>query len=532
MLTIVLVVLVICAVLGVAYLMRGRLREHFGLAPRQGWLYDLVDGVYCVTLTRRDERMSNARDFFASINVTPTYIDAIDRKHDLDLPNLMTDCDATGVCKLMPAFTLSGGEVACYLSHLKALRTFLDDRRNGRPCRLAVICEDDVKPVGPDDLQAVVNKMQAVMREAAAVDWNVINMGPCLSWCEARGVLGGGAATAFDGERSSSKCSHFIVVNRAGAEAILAHAFPIFNIPYDVKLNILARQHRIRMLEADVPLFTQNRERLKSELNHDDRLVHCGFVTPPARDYLVFSSVGNQSRWYDEWATPHRTYDIFVSYYGDDATRMQVSAMSADRLNVTSGGKFQNLYAWYHGKPELFGGYRYIAVLDDDIQMSGADIDRMFATADKLDLWVSQPSFSDDSKVSHEITKHEQGVSVAYTNFIEMNCPFFKADKLFEVLNSDKNDGTLFGYGTDFMYQDILGADATKYAVVHSVQCRNPRDNEKPDGREILKLASQDARVSQWESYRSRFGLRDVTPTVHSCVDDGSGLPMPGYCKV
>ena len=511
----------------VAYMMRDNLAEHFGDAPRGGWLYDHVDGIYCITLTRRPERVANAKEFFESINTKPTYVRAVDKKFDLDVLHLLGDCSPDGTCKLMPKFALSHGEVACYMSHLKALRTFLDDKRpDGKPCQTCIVCEDDVRPVEQAALPTFMAKMAAVVKEVKGVTWNVVNLGPCLSYCAARKPIAG-ASDVYDGASSSSKCSHFIMVNRAGAEAILENAFPIYNIPYDVKLNVLARQRVITMLETDEPLITQNRGRVKSELDHDDRLLHCVDVAPPRRKWLVFTSAGNQTRWYDPdmWGGADREYDVFVAFYGSDADRRAMSKLHADRFAVMTGGKFQNLFAWYHAKPEFFEGYQYVAVLDDDIEISTPDLNRMFRIASDRDLWVCQPSFSDDSKISFPITRHEDGVALAYTNFVEMNCPFFRADKLFEFLNSPRNDGTLYGYGTDYLYMDVLSGggaggshDGRKFAVVHSVTCKNPRDDEKVDGREILKLASQDMRRLQWEQYAARRDLPDHVDAAVSCA--------------
>ena len=526
-------ILIACITCTIAFLLRDNMKEHFGDMPRKDWIYDYVDGVYCILLTKRKQRVNNAMAFFNGINVKPTYIDAIDKNMNLDIDSMLNDCTHNGVCKLIPKYTLTRGEIACYVSHLKALRTFLEDvRPDGKRCETCIVCEDDVKPIESGSLPMLVNKFVAVMNETKGVPWNVINLGPCITWCDARRAVDN-SAVVYDGELSSSKCSHFIVVNRAGAQTILDNAFPIFNIPYDVKLNVLARQGRIKMLEADVPIVSQNRERLRSELDHDDELVHCVSVNHPKNEYLVFGSIGDQSKWFEngQWGGNDRLYDLYIAYYGSDVTKIVLSSMTADRFFEMKGGKFQNLYALYQAKPEFFNGYKYIAVLDDDIDISSTEINIMFQIAEKLDLWICQPSFTDDSKISHDITRHENGISVAYTNLIEMNCPFFNASKLFQVLNSDKNDGTLYGYGTDYMYQDILGDSDKKYAIIHSVQCRNPEDHEKPDGREILKLASQETRVGQWNAYAQRFNLNSkIVPTVHSCVEDGTGLPMPSYC--
>jgi hypothetical protein len=509
-------------------------RRVEGFDPSSKWIDMVADVVYCIVLNRRSARVQNVKEFFAGLHVDPVYVNAIDKNHDLNIDDLINDCDETGACKLMPKYTLSAGEVGCYLSHLKALRTFLDGKkRDGGPLQTCIICEDDVKPVGGEELPKVIQKLMTVAREAKDLDWDFINMGPCHSWCDARLRK---SSILWDGKMSSAVCSHFIMVNRRGAERILANAFPIFNLPYDVKVNALARQGIINYFETSDIVVTQNRNSIKSELGHDNEMRHCEKVWPPRRKNLIFSSVGDNSRWYTEnmWTGQDRTFDIIVAFYGSDANQMTISQMNSDRLISIKGSKFQNLYRCYNSWPQYFMQYEYIAVLDDDIQMSTPDINRMFELTKAMGLWISQPSFTPDSKVSHDITKNEPALKLAYTNFVEMNCPFFEAKRLFDVLNSPKNDGTMMGYGFDHLYMDILGSNAgNKFAVIHDVKCRNPHDAEKPDGREILKLASQDTRVRQWEKLAKRWNI-DPAPSVKaaSCVlsNDATPQTIPEYC--
>lgn len=516
----------------VVYSLRSNMVEHFGDAPKMNWMYDLVDNVYCITLKRRTNRVINAEAFFDSIRVKPTYVDAIDKKY-LDVAGLTSECDENGVCKLIQGFSLSYGEVACYLSHLKTLTMFLEDKHpDGKPFQTCIICEDDVQPIESEHLPIMMKKVSDVINQVTAVKWHVVNMGPCLSWCNARKKLPN-ATGLYNGVRSSSKCTHFMLVNRKGAQAILDKAFPIYRTSYDVKLNILARQNEIILLETDVPIVTQNRDDVKSELKHNDKLVHCTTVTRPDRDFLLFTSAGDQTNWFDMWADKERTYDIMVTFYGDNATKSELSRTNADRFFSMKGSKFQNLYNVYHSKPEYFNGYKYIAVFDDDIEMSTLDINRLFETANRHKLWVCQPSFTSDSKISHDITEHNDGLEMVFSNFIEMNAPVFKASKLLEFLNHRRNDGTLYGFGTDHLYMHLLGEqNKLHYAIIHNIQARNPHDEEKPDGREILKLASQEERTQQWKQYSTFHDIATgVKPRAIKCVGDWTEGDAPSFCN-
>ncbi|KXZ51740.1 hypothetical protein GPECTOR_11g187 [Gonium pectorale] len=64
-------------------------------------------------------------------------------------------------------------------------------------------------------------------------------------------------------------------------------------------------------------------------------------------------------------------------------------------------------------------------------------------------------------------------------------------------------------------------------------QVLNPPPEAKPGGREILRLASQEARQAQWASYSVRYGISVEPEVAYECVPAVPGLPAwqyPSYC--
>jgi GR25 family glycosyltransferase involved in LPS biosynthesis len=469
--------LVLFLIVLVVLKMRSTVVEKFA----DNWIFDYVDKAYIICMPDRRKHMEA---FLESAEFDATFVPAIE-KSSIDEAELVSSG------KLLQSHHLSIAEIACYLSHLRALQAFVDDDS----AQTALIMEDDLKLILPDELDAFKTKVKDVL-ETPPKDWQFINMGPCWTWCEIRKPAG---QQVYDSH--SSKCSHFYVVTKEGARTIVDHAFPMFNIAYDVKIDILARQKRMRMYESGLQIAEQDRENVGSLLDHHDETTVCSTVPRSrGRRMLVFTSAGDSSRWYDRWLGLEREFDVCVKYYGDGGG--EEHRRNADTFGRMKGGKFQNLYTWYHSNPEVLSNYDYVAVWDDDIEIDCADINAIFGVARQFDLWICQPSFTSDSKISHAHTEHVPGKMLTYTNFIEMNAPVFKKDKLVEFLESSENDGTLYGYGTDHLYQAILGQQTDKYAIVHSVVCRNPQDEEKMGGREITKLANQEKREAQWRAYR------------------------------
>ena len=497
-------IVTICVLLSywVVYSRRGVQVEKFA----DNWIYDHVDKALIVCMPQRRNHMASYLD---SVSFHAEYVEAIDQ-NTLHEDTLQSACNEEGTCQLLQQHNLSLAEIACYLSHLKALKVFIDDK----DAHVALIMEDDLKPVEPIDLMDFKSNVNRVF-EVTPKDWQFINMGPCWTWCEARKPVD---ADGVVYDSHSSKCSHFYVLTKAAAQEIYTNSFPLYNIPYDVKINILARQKKIRMYESGIQVAKQDRVAVQTLLHHYDDMPVCNTnIVHPKRRFLIFTSAGDQSRWYKHWTCAMQIFDVCVVYYGaGTGTEHAANATEFKRMN---GGKFQNLYTWYHANPNVLDGYDYVAVWDDDIEIDCEEIHKIFGIAEKFDLWICQPSFTHDSKVSHEHTANEPGKLLTYTNFVEMNAPVFRTDKLRAFLDSPNNNGSLYGYGTDFLYHACMGsAGMDKFAIIHSVTCRNPRDDEKPKGREISMLASQAKREGQWHAYMQKFNVPTLTPMQYASL--------------
>ncbi len=64
-------------------------------------------------------------------------------------------------------------------------------------------------------------------------------------------------------------------------------------------------------------------------------------------------------------------------------------------------------------------------------------------------------------------------------------------------------------------------------------QVLNPPNSAKSEGREILKLASQEYRHAQWVSYAARYGITAAPEVSYRCVARDAGMApyrYPDYC--
>ena len=221
---------------------------------------------------------------------------------------------------------------------------------------------------------------------------------------------------------------------------------------------------------------------------------------------LVFTSAGDNTEFYKNWLGDNRNYDVFVVYYGDDDKNFNKYKSFADKIWRRKGSKFQNFYYLYKNFPKEILNYNAFYIVDDDIIMSTDGINKLFDILYKYKLSICQPSFTNDSKISHKITLQVPGNILRYTNFVEVNTPVFTKDALIKSMKY--YDDSLIGWGIDYLYiwaNDMNKKD--KYAVIDIIPCINPKDDYKKDGRELNKINNYETRHLSWHKLADKYGI-------------------------
>ena len=170
---------------------------------------------------------------------------------------------------------------------------------------------------------------------------------------------------------------------------------------------------------------------------------------------FLFSSVGDNTNFYNLWINPNMNYDIYLIYYGNndaDASNLfsKMNKQYGDKvafIEKRKGSKFQNFKYFYDKYPNIIEKYERFFILDDDIVMGVDDINSMFQISEEYNLEICGPSFTPRGKISHELTRHKPKTLLSYTNFVENNVPLFSKEALGKL---DKIDNTLFGWGKIF----------------------------------------------------------------------------------
>lgn len=228
----------------------------------------------------------------------------------------------------------------------------------------------------------------------------------------------------------------------------------------------------------------------------------------PGRKNLVFTSAGDHAN-LECWLGEDRDFDLWIVYYGNETDRYRDLG---DFYLSRKGGKFPNLHHVYQHWEDHLKHYQAILVMDDDIIIDAAGINRLFQIRERHDLWLLQPAFDPRGKISHRITRVKPFTRLRFTNFVEVTCPLFRRDKLDEFMKT--YEPGLVGWGIDLWFSDLFSIDNRKTAVVDEVTCINPLDRAKGGQREIDLLESQAARKKNWERIQEEHGIEERSPEV------------------
>jgi hypothetical protein len=245
---------------------------------------------------------------------------------------------------------------------------------------------------------------------------------------------------------------------------------------------------------------------LWSQYNYNN-MCKQNFTNNNLHSNLVFTSAGDNTNFYDYWCDKNRNYDIWLVYYGDNDDNYNKYKKYVNKIWRRKGTKFQNFNYIY--KNELFDKkYKYdrFFITDDDIIINSNDINRLFDISREYDLSICQPSFSDDSKISHIINKNQPGNILRFTNFVEVNTPVFSKDALNKFMNIYSPE--LVEWGVDYLF--IWSNDnkqTNKFAIIDSIICKNPHDEEKKiTKREIDNVKEHKNSAQIWYDYAMKIG--------------------------
>ncbi|WP_158285662.1 glycosyltransferase family 25 protein [Pseudohoeflea suaedae] len=195
-------------------------------------------GVYLINLDRAVERRVFMEEQFERLGIDHNRITAVDRQ---DIDASCPDFDAGAYARLHGR-RFNGSEIACYLSHIEALRAFLKTGAGH-----ALILEDDAKL--PDDLADVMKAAIARSGEWDILRLSTVNDGIRLPYSHLTGKYD--LAIALTREKGAAA----YMVNRRCAERFIEKLLPI-QVAWDIAFD-LEYLHGLRSVFVEPPPVDQ-----------------------------------------------------------------------------------------------------------------------------------------------------------------------------------------------------------------------------------------------------------------------------------
>lgn len=170
--------------------------------------------------------------------------------------------------------------------------------------------------------------------------------------------------------------------------------------------------------------------------------------------------------WLEGLTDATRNWDLCVSSYDAEAPDL---ALPCDYLtHQPNQKKFKPIYDLFHEDSPLWN-YERIWLADDDLLISGADINVMFHLSQKHSLDLSQPSLrvQQDCFINHPITAQRPNSVLRHEPFIEIMCPIFSMRALKICVGSIRD--AISGYGLDHLWPSLLGRPLNRMGIIDAV---------------------------------------------------------------
>lgn len=147
-----------------------------------------------------------------------------------------------------------------------------------------------------------------------------------------------------------------------------------------------------------------------------------------------------------------KKFDLIIIDYNSKKGESLSRKKDVDFVYESEGGyKLQNIKKLVEYK-NILDDYDYLWFPDWDIQIDD-NINDIFDIAKKYSFVVSQPSLSDSSFISWDVTRHIPNSEARISNFVEMMCPLFESSFLKKILFTF--DINISGWGIDIMWSKV-----------------------------------------------------------------------------
>lgn len=198
---------------------------------------------------------------------------------------------------------------------------------------------------------------------------------------------------------------------------------------------------------------------------------------PPRHKNLVFVQTNGAHP--QALHQPGRGYDLMLNYYQPPD---KSPPDDAEHVLVQPGTKTTAIRKILTERPDLFAGYEYIWFLDDDIELSCAQIEEFFAIMAEKKLDAAQPALAKGSHGSFPVLfAQENSPGLRKISYVEIMAPAFSRRALFAAQKCF--EAGVSGFGVDALIgATIREKFGDRIAVIDRIVARHGREIDLEGG--------------------------------------------------
>ncbi len=197
---------------------------------------------------------------------------------------------------------------------------------------------------------------------------------------------------------------------------------------------------------------------------------------PSGSRFLVFVQAAHD---YRHPFPPDREFDVLINIYDALAPGDLHQAEIVVAQNGTKTTAVRKLLA---DAPELLTRYEAVLFLDDDIEISGADVERLFQIFESQGLDLAQPSLTADSACAYAALKQPAAASgVRPVSMVEIMMPLISRRALLAC--GEAFSASVSGWGVDALLAKLVRERfGDTIALVADVVAAHERDVDLEEG--------------------------------------------------
>lgn len=167
--------------------------------------------------------------------------------------------------------------------------------------------------------------------------------------------------------------------------------------------------------------------------------------------FLIIARVGDDSL-HPNWLQDDQpNFDLFLSYFGDEADRYKEQATFYEQQK---GGKWPKIGELIDQYWELINTYDAVWFPDESVLANAKTINRLFALFDGHQLSLAQPAFSLDSFFSQAVLLRKKACHLRYVNFVDVTAPIMSQAALKKTKATFSESPS--GWGLNRLWSSLL----------------------------------------------------------------------------